>query len=66
MKARIKEMIMDVEYIKSAIESFAERHPMALQRGSEYVSLDDDAQTDAIELVGDIFDNIIEDSEDEE
>lgn len=57
---------MDVEYIKSAIESFAERHPMALKRGSEYVSLDDDAQTDAIELVGDIFDNIIEDSEDEE
>lgn len=41
------------------IEEYAEKHPMALECGSEYISQSDDAKVDALELVYRIFDALI-------
>lgn len=59
-------MILDVEYLRSAIESFAQRHPGAVRSGGEYIYQDDEAQVDAVDLVADIFDQIAEDTAEDE
>lgn len=41
------------------IEEYAEKHPLALECGSEYISQSDEAQIDALELVYRIFDALI-------
>lgn len=41
------------------IEEYVEKHPLALECGSEYISQSDDAQLDALELVYRIFDTLI-------
>lgn len=51
-------MIYDVEEIKALIAGYVERHPLAEERGGEYIWQDDEAQEDAIQLVADIFDNM--------
>lgn len=38
------------------IEWYSERHSCAKELGSEYINQDDEAQVDAIELTGKIFD----------
>jgi hypothetical protein len=51
-------MTYDMEEIKALIAGYVERHPLAEECGGEYIWQDDDAQTDAIQLVCDIFDNM--------
>ena len=51
-------MIYDMEEIKALIAGYVERHPLAEECGSKYIWQDDDAKTDAIQLVCDIFDNM--------
>lgn len=41
------------------IEEYAEKHPLALECGSEYICQSDEAQIDALELVYRIFDALI-------
>lgn len=41
------------------IEEYAEKHPLALECGSEYISQSDEAQEDALELVYRIFDALV-------
>jgi hypothetical protein len=38
------------------IEEYVDKHPLALECGSEYISQSDKAQVDAMELVYRIFD----------
>ena len=42
--------------ILGLIEKYAEKHELAKECGGEYIGQSDSAQTDAIELVCDIFD----------
>lgn len=42
--------------IRKLINTYAEKHELAKVLGSEYISQEDEAQVDAIELVCDIFD----------
>lgn len=51
-------MRIDKENLMVLINEYAEIHPLAVECGSEYISQDDDAQVDAIELVCMIFDSI--------
>ena len=41
------------------IEEYAEKHPLALECGSEYISQSDEAQLDALELIYKIFDALV-------
>ena len=41
------------------IEDYIEKYPLAAEMGSEFISQDDEAQEDALQLVYDIFDAII-------
>ena len=47
------------ETVFDLINKYAEKHPLALECGSEYIYQDNEAQVDAIKLVADIFDNLI-------
>ena len=51
------------QYIRvgKLIETYINKHPMALSCGSEYIMQDDKAQEDALGLVCEFFDIIIED-----
>jgi hypothetical protein len=51
-------MKYNIEEIKELIAGYAEKHPLAVKCGSEYVWQEDDAQVDAIQLVADIFDSM--------
>lgn len=51
-------MIYDIEEIKALIAGYTERHPLVEECGGEYIWQNDDARTDAIQLVCDIFDNM--------
>lgn len=44
------------EKIMNLIEKYANKHELAKECGSEYIYQDDEAQVDAIDLVGKIFD----------
>lgn len=46
--------------IEKLIGKYINKHPMALSCGSEYIMQDDKAQEDALGLVCDFFDIIIE------
>ena len=50
---------MDVDKIESLLTEYYEKHPLALEMGSEYIMQDNKAQEDALELVCKIFDNLI-------
>lgn len=52
--------------IMNLIEEYAEKHDSAKSVGAEYIWQDDEAQVDAIELVGKIFDLFTEEVEEEE
>lgn len=41
------------------IEEYAEKHPLALEIGSEYIAQDDKATVDALELIYKIFDVLV-------
>lgn len=41
------------------IEEYAEKHPLVIELGSEYISQSDEAQIDALELVYRIFDALL-------
>ena len=51
-------MRIDKENIVVLLTEYAEKHPLAVKSGSEYIYQDDKAQVDAIDLVASIFDNI--------
>ena len=52
--------------IVDLLKEYADKHTLALECGGEYVWQDDEAQEDAIELVGAIFDNLMTEGEEEE
>ena len=49
-------MTNDIEEIIELIAEYTYRHPLAEECGSDYIYQNDKAQTDAIQLVADIFD----------
>lgn len=49
-------MTDDIEEIIELIAEYTYGHPLAKECGSEYIYQNDKAQTDAIQLVADIFD----------
>ena len=52
--------------ILTLIDRYAEKHKSAKSVGAEYIWQDDEAQVDAIELVGKIFDIFAEEAEEYE
>lgn len=48
----------DTEEVMLLLADFIEKHPMAIECGSEYIMQNDEAQADALELVCNIFDNM--------
>ena len=48
----------DTEEVMLLLANFIEKHPMAIECGSEYIMQSDKAQEDALELVCNIFDNM--------
>lgn len=52
--------------ILSLIDKYAKKHDLAKRVGAEYIWQDDEAQVDAIELVGKIFDLFAEEASEEE
>lgn len=52
--------------IVALLKKYADKHTLALECGGEYIWQDDEAQTDAIDLVSDIFDNLMTEGEEEE
>lgn len=48
----------DTEEVMLLLADFIEKHPMAVDCGSEYIMQDDEAQVDALQLVCEIFDNM--------
>ena len=40
------------------LANYIEKHPLAIELGSEYIMQSDKAQEDAVRLVCDIFDNM--------
>lgn len=61
----------DYKYLKSlvkignVINDYAENHELATECGSEYIMQNDKAQVDALQLVCQIFDILVEDKEGE-
>ena len=51
-------MYIDIEEIKALLAGYIEKHPLAVENGSDYIIQDGDAQADAVVLVCDIFDNM--------
>lgn len=46
--------------IKTLIDKYSEKHELAIECGGEYIYQSDSAQEDAIELVADIFESLME------
>ena len=51
-------MNFDKEEVMVLLAEFIEKHPLAIDGGSEYIMQDDEARIDALQLVCDIFDNM--------
>lgn len=45
-----------VNQVMAAIDAYGEKHSLAVECGAEYVWQSDEAQVDALNLVGNIFD----------
>ena len=45
--------------VMELIAEYAEKHPLAMECGSEYISQSDEARVDALQLVYNIFDNLV-------
>lgn len=50
---------IDVNKLQELIVEYANTHELAVEYGSEYICLNDNAQADALYLVYDIFDKCI-------
>ena len=48
----------DKEEVMLLLAEYIEKHPLAVECGSEYIMQDDEAQFDALQLVCNIFDNM--------
>lgn len=48
---------IDTENVLALIADYAEKHPLAVECGGEYIYQNDKAQVDALELVSNIFDS---------
>ena len=48
--------VLDIGKIMELLGKYNKKHPLALVCGAEYIMQNDEAQEDALELVGDIFD----------
>ena len=48
----------DTEEVMLLLANYIEKHPLAVDCGSEYIMESDKAQVDALELVCNIFDNM--------
>ena len=53
-------MIEITDTIKNILNQYAEKHPLALECGGEYIMQDDNAQIDALEAMSAIFDSLSE------
>lgn len=51
-------MNVDIEEILVLLAGYIEKHPRAVECGSEYIMQNDEAQVDALKLVCNIFDNM--------
>lgn len=51
-------MNFDAEEVKALLAEFIEKHPLVVDRGSEYIMRDWKTQFDALRLICDIFDNM--------
>ena len=51
-------MNFDKEEVMVLLAEYIEKHPLAVECGSEYIMQDDKAQVDAVQLVCNIFDNM--------
>lgn len=51
-------MRFDAEEMMALMAGYIEKHPLAVDSGSEYIMQDGDAQADAVQLVCDIFDKM--------
>ena len=49
---------VDAEEMMALLAGYIEKHPLAVDNGSDYIMQDGDAQADAVQLVCDIFDNM--------
>ena len=49
---------MNKEKVMELLSEYAEKHPLSAECGSEYIMQDDQAQVDALGLVGNIFDSM--------
>ena len=54
---------INMDKLQTLILNYATTHELAVKCGSEYIFQSDNAQVDALNLVGDIFDNCIEKEE---
>lgn len=52
--------MFDTEEVLVLLAGYIDKHPLAIECGGEYIYEDDKAQADAIELVANIFDNLME------
>lgn len=52
--------MFDTEELLVLLAGYIEKHPLALECGGEYITQDDKAQADAVELVANIFDMLME------
>ena len=46
--------------MEELIKEYAQKHPLVLECGSEYIMQDDEAQVDALDLVCKIFDSMLD------
>ena len=58
-------MKIDLGFIKSELERFADELPLAVQIGGDYIRDSEIAQSMAVYMVVDMFENIAERNEDE-
>jgi hypothetical protein len=52
--------MFDTEELLVLLAGYMDKHPLVAECGSEYIYEDDEAQRDAIELVANIFDSLME------
>ena len=52
-------MIINADELIKLIKSYAKKYPPAVYKGSEYIYLNNEAITDAVHLVCDIFDKAV-------
>lgn len=50
---------MDIDKIEELLTEYYKKYPLAIEGGSEFVMQNDEAQSDALELICKIFDTLV-------